>query len=158
MNREMKVSKDKTLILKNVLIFETRICNQDNMDFDKIYVLMRNYINVKGYSPIGPLVQYISPFILENGEMQSNIKLMQQVSSYINELDRTYKMESIIKIPNCFYTRYIGSEENLPLAYQKLKIVAYEEDTILLGDSYTVLIDKIDDTITADIFLPPKKY
>jgi hypothetical protein len=42
---------------------------------------------------------------------------------------------------------------NLQFAYQKLNLVAFEENIKLKGDSYTIFVDRKDGIITADVFM-----
>lgn len=51
------------------------------------------------------------------------------------------------------YARYIGEESKLKFAYDKINLIAFEEDIPLKGDSYTVFVAKNDDGIIADVFM-----
>jgi uncharacterized protein YecE (DUF72 family) len=116
------------------------------------------YIRQKGAQPIGPLIQKTSVSVGENGEVQMTITFIRQADKFIHHVDPPYRMESVIRVSDCLYTRFIGEEEHLQFAYNKLNLTAYEEEIELTGESYTVFVDsnEEDGTITADIFMPKK--
>ena len=55
------------------------------------------------------------------------------------------------------YARYIGPEETLKFAYDKISIIAFEEDIDLSTENYTILVDQQDDDIVADVFIQKKE-
>ena len=110
-------------------------------DFKRCVVNMENFIKSKGSTPIGLVVQYISPKLLNKKELVLEITLLRQTTTFIHNVEKPYSMESIIRVPNCLYVRYHGPEEKLQFAYQKLNLIAFEEDIKLKGDSYTVFVD-----------------
>ncbi len=65
-------------------------------------------------------------------------------------------MESILRVTDCMYCRYIGLEEKLKIAYDKIGVEAFEKDIELSEESYTVFVNSNEEegTITADIFIP----
>ena len=65
-------------------------------------------------------------------------------------------MESVLRVPDCMYVRYMEAEDKLKFAYDKIHLTAFEENIPLRGDSYTIFVDRNDeeDTIVADIFMP----
>ena len=65
-------------------------------------------------------------------------------------------MESVLRIPNCMYCRYIGSEGKLKFAYDKINLEAFENDIKLTCESYIVFVDQNEEegTIVADVFMP----
>ena len=142
---------DKTLKLTNALI--TEISEDDFENLNLVVEKMDNYIKSKGYAPIGPLIQYSGIKTNEYGDIDIVIKLIRQSSNYINHSDAQYKCESILRIKNCMYVRYTGPESSLKFAYDKINLTAFEEDIKLKGDSYTVLVNQIDDDIIADVFM-----
>jgi uncharacterized protein YecE (DUF72 family) len=133
-------------------------------DFDKLQnfqVLieqMELHIRQKGAQPIGPLIQKMSMYVDDNGQPQMTITFIRQADKFIHHVDPPYKMESMIKVSDCLYTRFIGEEDNIQFAYNKLNLMGYEEEIALTGESYTVFVDSNEDdgTITADIFVPKK--
>jgi uncharacterized protein YecE (DUF72 family) len=115
-------------------------------------------VHRKGAQSIGPLIQKTSLSANKDGELQMTITFIRQANKFIHHVDSPYKMESIIKVPDCLYTRFIGEEDNMQFAYNKLNLTAYEEEIELTGETYTVFVDsnEEDGTITADIFMPKK--
>lgn len=150
-----EISENKTLKLTNVLI--KTLIEEDFENFEKSVEQMENYIKSKGYQPLGPLIQYTTTKVNENRELDVIIKLMRQVSNYINHVEPPYSMESVIRIKDCMYVRYTGPESKIKYAYDKINLTAFEEDIELKGDSYTVFVNQIDDNIVADIFMERAK-
>ena len=163
MKKIIEISRNKNLRLENVLIkefidfsslIEENHCGEIslNLEVEK----MENEIKVRGANQVGPLIQYSE---MEKGQEdpQIKIKLMLQSDCFITNIKHPYEMQSVIQVKNCMYTRFIGSEEKLYLAYQKIEIDAYENDIKLKGSSYTIFLDsKEDGMIVADRFM--EKY
>ena len=142
---------NKTLKLNNTVIVE--IGEQDFENLNLVVEKMENYIKAKGYMPVGPLIQYSGTKINEAGELDITVKLIRQSSQFINHTEQPYKCESLMRIKNCMYVRYTGPESSLSFAYDKINLIAFEEDIKLKGDSYTVFVNQIDDDIIADVFM-----
>lgn len=142
---------NKTLKLNNTVIVE--IGEQDFENLNLVVEKMENYIKAKGYMPLGPLIQYSGTKINEAGELDITVKLIRQSSQFINHTEQPYKCESLMRIKNCMYVRYTGPESSLSFAYDKINLIAFEEDIKLKGDSYTVFVNQIDDDIIADVFM-----
>lgn len=148
---KLDLNFDKTLKLTNAVISEF---NKNDFESFRLHIeKMDNYIKSKGYTPIGPLIQYSEIKTNENGEINIILKLIRQSSNYINHTDEQYKCESILRIKNCMYVRYTGPESSLKFAYDKINLAAFEEGIKLKGDSYTVFVNQIDDGIVADVFM-----
>lgn len=146
---KLQVALHKTLKLTNVLICKLPSGTLDT-GIPVMVQRMENYIKSKGYSPLGPLIQKAEVI---NGE-DIQISFLRQASGYIKNCDKTYEMESVLRVRNCFYTRYIGTKEHLDIAYDKLRVVAFEEDYSLTGDSYTIFLNEENGNITVDVFMP----
>lgn len=148
-------NNNKVLKLCNVLIEQIDI-EQEEYSIAGAANNMQNYMKVKATTPIGPLIQYTKTFVNENEELDMEIKLMLQCNNFIHSVEKPYKMESVLRVPNCMYCRYIGPEEKLKFAYDKINLEAFENDIELTGESYTVFVDsnEEDETITADVFMP----
>lgn len=142
----------KILKLTNVLKYE--VTNSD-CNIELIIEKMSNYIKVKGSLQIGPLIQYMRLNLDEQKSTSVNVELMLQTKDYINTVDMPYKMESLIKIPNCMYCRYVGPENKVKLAYDKIQLTAFEKEIPLTGKSYTIFIDKNEENeiIVVDVFM-----
>ncbi|RDU21884.1 hypothetical protein [Anaerosacchariphilus polymeriproducens] len=151
MSNKLQVSLNKALKLTNVISKEFE--EKDFENFDEEVVKMENYIVSKGVLPLGPLIQYTNGFINENGQFEAKVLLMRQVSDHIQSTEEPYTYESLISVKNCIYVRYVGDESNLKFAYDKLNLTAFEEEIPLKGNSYTVFVNKDEDTITADVFM-----
>ena len=152
---EIRILEQKALRLNNTLLYSVEDI-AEGLLLDLQIEKMRTYLELHGAKPIGPLIQYIN--VEQNEHMQSNIimRFMLQSDKYMCKVDEPYKMLETIKVPNCLYARYIGPEESLRYAYDKLGVHAFENDIKLEGSSYTVFVDRNQDEeyITADIFMP----
>ncbi len=155
---KIQFNQNKTLKLQNVLIGKIDLENED-MDFNIIVEKMQSYIKVKGAIQIGPLIQHTRTFVNDNEELDMEINLMLQCNNYIHSVEKPYSIESIIRVPNCMYCRYVGLEEKLNFAYNKISLEAFENDIELTGESYTVFVDQNEEegTIVADVFMPRKE-
>lgn len=143
--------KKKNLKISNVII--RNIDDKNAQELINIVELMDSYIKSKGALPIGPLIQYTNTYITESGELDISIQLMRQSSNFIYNIETPYRMESIIRIKNCMYVRFIGDDSKLKFAYDKINLAAFEEDIALKGGCYTIFVDKQDDNIIADVFM-----
>ncbi|NLD51156.1 MAG: hypothetical protein GX660_28815 [Clostridiaceae bacterium] len=150
-NEKIQINNNKTLKLTNVLINEVDLQESDGLE--KEIFKMENYIKNKGAMPIGPLIQYTK--IEHDGinEPKVVIKLLRQSNTYLHSVDNPYNMESVIRVTNCMYARFIGEEDKLKFAYDKINLTAFEEDIPLKGDSYTIFVDNADGRVTADVFM-----
>lgn len=155
--RKITISHSKALKLKNVFI---QPCNIDEqmMDLNLLVEKMQSNILIKGAIQIGPLIQYSRVFMNDNNELDMEIILMLQCNNYIHNVEPPYSMESVIRVPNCMYCRYIGPEDKLKFAYDKIHLEAFENDIELEDCSYTIFVDRNeeDETIVADVFIPRK--
>lgn len=151
-------NQNKILKLQNVLIEKIMLENED-IDFSLIVEKMQSYIKVKGAIQIGPLIQYTKPFVNDEEELDMEINLLLQCNNFIHNVEKPYRMESIIRVQNCMYCHYIGPEEKLKFAYDKINLEAFENDIELTGESYTVFVDQNEEegTIVADVFMPKAK-
>lgn len=152
---KLQYSHQKKLKLVNVFICKVDLEN-GNIDVGLIVEKMQSYIQVKGATQIGPLIQYTRTFINKKEELEMEIKLLLQCSNYIHTVEKPYNMESILRVSNSMYCRYNGPEEKLKFAYDKINLEAFENDIELTGESYTVFVDQNEEegTIVADVFMP----
>ena len=152
---ELQYNSNKILKLENVLICKMNL-EEEDIDFNIIVDKMQSYIKVKGAMQIGPLIQHTKSFVNDEEELDIEIKLLLQCNNYIHSVEKPYMMESVIRVPNCTYCRYIGPEEKLKFAYDKINLEAFENDIELTGESYTVFVDQNEEegTIVADVFMP----
>lgn len=153
MNR-LITSRSKTLKLTNVLKYKCPIQSED-FDFNIGVEQMQSVIKTKGGVQVGPLIQYTRTFVNESNELDMDFIVMLQCNNYIHSVEQPYTMESVLRIPNCMYCRYIGPEDKLKFAYDKIQLEAFENDIPLKGDSYTIFVDRDEEneTITADVFM-----
>ncbi len=151
---KLQLKANKILKLTNVL------CGKCNMDADDSSLdvqleQMQSYIRVKGAAQIGPLIQYIEPKVNEQGELEVEMSFLLQCSQPIYNVETPYKMQPVLRVPNCIYCRYTGPEEALKYAYDKINLYAFENDIRLKGGSNTIFVDQNEEegTMTADVFM-----
>lgn len=147
---KLTVAYDKTLKLTNVVMTELAL---GSMDTIITLTKMENYIKSKNAQLIGPAIQHTTILKNSSDEIDIMVILMQQATNLIENVEKPFKIEPLIRIPNCLYARYCGPSEKIKFAYEKLAVVAFEEDIPLKGDTYTVFLNEEDGQITADIFM-----
>ncbi len=150
-------SENKVLKLLNALKIKV-LLKEEKSNLDIVIKQMQSYIKTRSVEQIGPLIQYTRVFVNDNNEMDMEIIMMLQCNNYIHHVESPYSMESVIRIPNCMYCRYIGPEEKLKFAYDKIHLEAFENNIELEDCSYTIFVDRNeeDETIVADVFIPRK--
>ena len=151
---KLQFSRDKTLKLRNILI---SMIDPDggSQGINATIGKMQSYIKVRGATQIGPLVHHTKYFLNDNEELDMEISMILQCNKFIHSVEKPYIMEATLRIPNCMYCRYIGPEEGLKFAYDKINLEAFENDIKLKGDSYTIFVDQDEEegTIIADVFM-----
>ena len=152
---KIELYENKKVKFQNVLCQKIDLSNEE-LNFDIILNKMQSYIKVNGTTQMGPLIQYTRTFVDDNEELKLEIVFMLQCRERIFSVEKAYRMESIIRIQNCMYCRYIGPEEKLKFAYDKINLKAFENDINLTGESYTVFVDQNEEEgrIIADVFMP----
>lgn len=155
---KLQINQSKILKLQNVLISKINLVDKD-LDFNVIVEKMQSYIKVKGAMQIGPLIQRTKTFINEAEELDVEVNLLLQCNNFIHSVEKPYTMESVLRVQDCMYCHYIGPEEKLKFAYDKINLEAFENDIELTGESYTVFVDQNEEegTIVADVFMPKAK-
>ena len=120
---------------------------------------MNTYIKTHGAKQIGPLIQHTTVCKNEENALELKMRFMLQCDNYIHKVVLPYKMESIIRVKNCVYARYIGSEDKIKFAYDKIGVYAFENSIELDGSNYTIYVSKNEEeeTIVADVFMPIKE-
>lgn len=143
--------ENKTLKLNNVLIRE--VSGNELIDINQITYMMDSYIKSKGNSTLGPMINYSSVEVDENGQPKVTIRIMVQLKNPIHNIEKPYEFQSQLRVTNCLFARFTEKEENLQFAYQKLGVYAFENNIKLKGDSYTVFVKKEEENIVADVFM-----
>ncbi|NLL07161.1 MAG: hypothetical protein GX270_15585 [Clostridiaceae bacterium] len=149
-DNKIQINYNKVLKLTNVLINYVDL--KESKGLDKEVLQMENCLKNKGAQPIGPLIQY-TEVEGTGADVKVNVKLMRQSNTFVHNIEAPYKMESVIRVKNCIYARYTGEESKLKFAYDKINLIAFEEDIPLKGDSYTIFVNSSEDGIIADVFM-----
>lgn len=153
--RQIILQNNKSLKLINVLKRKINF-NEENINIE--IEQFRSYIKTKGANQRGPLVQYSRVFRSGDDKIDIEMAFMFQCDKFIYGTTFPYSMESVIRVPNCMYCRYIGPEDKLKFAYDKIHLEAFENDIELEDCSYTIFVDRDEEaeTIVADVFIPRK--
>lgn len=151
---EITISNNKTLKLTNALSLEVNM--SETQDMSAVVLKMENYLKTKGAMPIGPLIQKTVYNVSEQGELDIHVIFIRQSNNFIHNVEEPYKMDSQLRIQNCMYAHYVGPEEKLKLAFDKINVTAFENEINLSNENYTIFVNKQDDDIIADIFAEKK--
>lgn len=155
---KISITENKTLKLQNVLSVRISLESKDLNMFDAEVNKMNTYIQTHGTKQIGPLIQFSSVEFNEEGEADINMQFMLQANNFIHNVEPPYHMESLLRVKNCLYARYIGPEDKIKYSYDKLGVYAFENDIELEGSNYTIYVDRNEEEILiADIFMPIKE-
>ena len=138
------LSEHKILKLQNVLSVQVDLEFESDELFDIEINKLNTYIQTHGAKQIGPLIQATSFEIKDDGAVDIKMQFM---------------LQTILRVKNCLYARYIGPEDKLKFAYDKLGVYAFENDIELDGCNYTIYVDRNeeDETMVADVFMPVKE-
>lgn len=147
--------QDKTLKLVNVLQYKV-LLNTDEIELQTTIEQMQAYIRKKRLKQIGPLIHYSKAYLDDCGEVIMDYYLMVQCDKTVDKIEEPYSMEKTIRVPNALYCRYIGPEEKMNIAFEKIHVEAFEQDIELANCQYTVILDNNveEDIFMADIFVP----
>jgi len=155
--KTIQIYENKTLKLQDRLMLFIDFESRDFM-IDMEIERMQTYIATHGTKRIGPLIQHVVFESNQQGVPIIGIKYMLQTEEKLSIVEQPYQVEDACKVANCLYARYIGPEDGIKFAYDKLGVYAFENEINLQGGSYTIYVDKNEDeeSITADIFMPTK--
>lgn len=155
---QINISENKILKLQNILSVRIDLSADDLGIFDMEVNKLKTYIQTHGAKQIGPLIQYSCLDINEKGEADINMQFMLQADNFIHSVEAPYKMDSLLRVKNCLYARYMGPEDKIKFAYDKLGVYAFENNIELEGSNYTIYVDRNEEeeTMIADVFMPIK--
>lgn len=153
------VSENKKLKLQNALSLKVALEAGDVTLFETEILKMKTYIQIHGAKQIGPLIQYSSIEEGENGNTEIGLQFILQSDSFFHNVEPPYHMESLLRVKNCLYARYMGPEDKIKFAYDKLGVYAFENDIELEGSNYTIYVDRNEEEefMIADVFMPIKQ-
>ncbi|MDR3021968.1 MAG: biotin/lipoyl-binding protein, partial [Clostridiales bacterium] len=147
------LSENKVLILSNVIsrnIPEKEITHQD-----KQLAILQNWIKAKGYQTKGPVVLYSSGIKgnRNDGNPIVDSKILIQLKNENIRIEYPYQFKQQIRIENCLFVKFSDKVENAQFATMKMRVYAYENDLDLTGETYSVLIEEKDKSMSADLFM-----
>ncbi|MCQ2070223.1 MAG: hypothetical protein MJZ68_03740 [archaeon] len=142
---EIPVKSGMTLKLNHVLSRE--IGYADEQQALKVATLFDNYIASMKFQKYGPV-------IFKNVVDEKGIRsyIMVQIKETPATVDEPFKFDEVLQETNCIVVRFNGPERMLPIAQSKGAVFAYENDMVLNGTTYTVIKEKKDGEMAADLF------
>lgn len=157
--KEIVVLVNKTLKLQNLISVKMDMSTISNDSINTEISKLNTFIKTHGGKQIGPLIQYSEVVTNKDNEVNVNIQFMLQADNFIYNVVSPYHMESLLRVKNCLYARYIGPDDKVKFAYDKLGVYAFENDIELEGCNYTIYVDRNEEeeTIIADVFMPIKQ-
>jgi len=147
--KEIEITENKTLKLKNVLSKE--IGFGTDADAQKAAYMFESYIKSKGFVPYGPSI-IKAGVTYENGNPIQRKEMMVQLRQPPEKMESPYSFTELLRMENCLLARYRGDMLNLPMAYGKLQVYAFENNIDLKGDTFTIIIEQNENGIIADVF------
>lgn len=154
---KLELRENKVLKINNPIIREIPL--DELSSIDKYVGMMKNYVEIKGFKIIGPLIQYssgIKGIDSDNNPIIENKIILQLHQSGI-KVEEPYVTSDTLRVENCLFCRFNDIQDNLQYAISKITLFAYENDIKLSGESYIVLIENKDSILLADVFMPIKK-
>ena len=83
-------------------------------------------------------------------------RIMIQLNTNSLRLELPYRFEKEMRIQNCLFARFNDVAEKLQFATSKLTLFAYENDLELTRETYIVLLERKENKLLADIYMPVK--
>lgn len=150
MLKKIDVYENKTLKLTNVLCKD--MIQAQSMGFEKSIQMLKAYAMSNMAQTRGPLISYTKPE--DESDQIAKVDIMFQLEQEI-PTSASYSFKKEVFVPNCLMGRFCGKEEDIHFVYKKLVVHAFENDIDLIGDNYTVFVEKKESGyITADVFMP----
>ena len=153
---QIEFREKKILKLTNVL--SRKVPTREIMNQDKQLNMLINWIKAKGYQTVGPLIMYSTGITEVDAEGQPIIdsRIMIQLNTNSLRLELPYRFEKEMRIQNCLFARFNDVAEKLQFATSKLTLFAYENDLELTRDTYMGLLERKENKLLADIYMPVK--
>lgn len=146
---EIQIVSGKTLKLNHVL--SRKMNGADSEEVHRVMHMFEAYAKSHKLTLYGPIIIH-SCSELKDATTSQRMELMGQVREVPSKILPPYSYNETIRIENCLLVRYHGNIDKLPLAYGKLEIHCFENDLILQGEIYTIILEEKENVITADIF------
>lgn len=150
MNKEIIIETSKNLKLNNVISRELPMQNDEEVQ--RVTHMFGAYIKTKGLTAYGPMIIF-NTSVINDDVVVPQSKLMVQVREDPEALEQPYNHEGTIRISNCLLAKYHGDLFNLPLAYSKIQIYAFEHDLELKGDTYSIFVKQDPQEVIVDVFV-----
>jgi hypothetical protein len=149
--KKIEISQNKRLKLTNVVSRKVEL--NELVKLDRLLELMEAYIKSKGAQSIGPMIQVVHKGTNENGEAMPRITIMRQANRYIEHTEEPYQCTPVVQVKKCLFSHFVGEEKNIKHVYDKMNLLGFEEEIKLTGDIYTIFINRVDNVLTADVFM-----
>lgn len=153
---KLQFYEKRTIRLQNVLIGKADLDSEDEVNFEILIEKMKTFIKVKGAVQVGPLIQYTRTFTNKNGEADMEISFMLQCNKGIHSVEKPFSFRPLLRVVDCLYCRYIGPEEHMKYAHDKIDLEAFESGIELGNECYMIYVDRDEEkeTVVTDVFVP----
>lgn len=151
MKRKMEVVISEGMRLKNAIVRDIPLGCSDMQEETKDLEMASS---VMGFHLKGPLVIRRWPVMEDDGLTERAELIIQCAGDIPADLPPRTRSMPELHTGKGLYVRFIGREQDLPIVGSKMAVHAYENDLLLAGDTYTVLIDRTGDVLTADVHCP----
>lgn len=149
-------NQNKSFRLQNVLMCSMVIMNEF-FNSKIIIEQMKSYIKARGATYFGPYIQYSKVDSECENELGIAVTWMIQCDRYISDVKSPYSMEECICVRDALYCRFVGTEDKMKYAFDKIYLEAFENDIELSDCYYLVFVSQEEsDMITLDLFVPKK--
>lgn len=148
---------DKSMRLNNVIGFEAQVDNP-KFDMEMMLLKMQSYVKTRGTNQIGPLVQHMRLNTTEQGEIRVQEEFLFQCSDFISDPEPPFYSKESISVRNAMYSRFVGPQDKLKYAFDKIYLEAFEDDIELNGENYVIFVNNDDsDHRMIDVFVPKRE-
>ena len=155
--RKITFSLDKSMRLNNVIGFEAQVDNP-KFDMEMMLLKMQSYVKTRGTNQVGPLVQHMRLNATEQGTIRVQEEFLFQCSDFISNPEPPFYSKESIAVRNAMYSRFVGPQEKLKFAFDKIYLEAFEDDIELNGENYVVFVNNDDpDHRMIDVFVPKRE-
>ncbi len=155
--KKITFSPDKSMRLNNVIGFEAQVDNP-KFDMEMMLLKMQSYVKTRGTNQVGPLVQHMRLNTTEQGSIQVREEFLFQCSDFISDPEPPFYSLESVAVKNAMYSRFVGPQEKLKFAFDKIYLEAFEDDIELNGENYVVFVNNEDpDHRMIDVFVPKRE-
>jgi len=145
----IEIRIEKFLSLKNAVFIKLNDISGTESTINSSISKMKAY-GVLAYGP--PIIwTYVEP---KENQVKLERRLILQCTGDLSKIPRDFEKKEPTRIGPCVYARFLGSEENLVHAFEKISVYSYENEIKLKKENYTVHVKNDCSISTVDVFIP----